>query len=457
MRSYTKLAAAIIIAAVVLASGIFASSYYRPAGTITRTEATTEVTTSTVIRNSTITSTVSPSPTQAQINATFVSRFCSNTSAIQRSGDQAQGMQLLGPLGMGPSYVSAGWTNTGTSPVTVQAVCIDGVGIVPANDTSGIEGSTATTLQLAISPSGPIQGGQQATVSATFRGGTSAYYMPQGGIGITIIASDGSSASLTEPRGGGFLTTAEAPVAFASIRSVALTAGNYPILYALLEFNSTASPIRTMDILINGTHVGTVPIGPNSTGTSGLFAASFRIDEPASITIIPGDRYVVTFAVVTSGYYETSLSTSVLASSSTTTSIEYVTGTSANTPSDTYLTSCTVTGIGGFQLLVVSDSTGALVTGETINAVDRLGCDSETQVVYLDTFSVGQGGWLTPVFPNQAEPGGELSFAVTYQGLTYSFSATVPPMGTSCVTLHVPSGNVTTATVMNGQGSYCWQ
>jgi heme/copper-type cytochrome/quinol oxidase subunit 2 len=143
------------------------------------------------------------------------------------------------------------------------------------------------------------------------------------------------------------------------------------------------------------------------------------------------------------------------------TSTGFVTGTSVSS-SDTYLTQCSVTGIGGFQLQVISDSTGAPVSGESINAVDRLGCDivgqpPETQVVYLDNFSVGQGGWLTPVFPDQADPGGQLSFTVAYQGQAYAFSATVPPIGTSCVTLHVPSGNVTTTSVMNGEGSYCWQ
>ena len=124
---------------------------------------------------------------------------------------------------------------------------------------------------------------------------------------------------------------------------------------------------------------------------------------------------------------------------------------------NTFLTSCIVTGVGGFSLRVVSDSTNASVSGETINAVDRLGCDNEMQVVHLNDFSAGQGGWLTPVFPSQATPGGGLSITVTYQGRTYDFSAGVPPVGSSCVTLHVPSGNVTTTTAMNGQGSYCWQ
>jgi hypothetical protein len=149
------------------------------------------------------------------------------------------------------------------------------------------------------------------------------------------------------------------------------------------------------------------------------------------------------------GYYQVTLPNSTSsAPPSTVPSTGFVTGTS-----DTFFTLfCSITGIGGFQLLVASDSTGAPVHGESINAVDRLGCDSMSQVVYLDNFTVGQGGWLTPVFPNRAIPGGELSFSVTYQGGAYNFSALVPPVGTSCVTLHVPSGNVTSRVVM---GSYC--
>jgi len=136
------------------------------------------------------------------------------------------------------------------------------------------------------------------------------------------------------------------------------------------------------------------------------------------------------------------------------TTVTYVTGTSVVT-SNTYITQCSVTGIGGFQLRVVSDSTGAPVSGETINAVDRLGCNvgqsSQTQVVYLNSFSQDQGGWLTPVFPSQAPMhGGQLNFTVSYQGGTYDFSSSVPPIGTTCVTLHVPSGSVTTTTNMSG-------
>jgi hypothetical protein len=133
-----------------------------------------------------------------------------------------------------------------------------------------------------------------------------------------------------------------------------------------------------------------------------------------------------------------------------------VSGTSVDS-SDTYLTSCSISGAGALQLRVVSELTGGPVSGEMINAVDILGCNEETQVVYLDNFTVGPDGWLTPVFPDQAAPAGKLSFTVTYEGETYNFSTVIPPMGTSCVTLQVPSGNVTSSAVANGEGSYCWQ
>jgi hypothetical protein len=186
-----------------------------------------------------------------------------------------------------------------------------------------------------------------------------------------------------------------------------------------------------------------ISAGDSYTGywTGSLATAAFHPFPPGVYTVLAedewGDVVLLHFTVNSSS------------------STSFVTGTSVNSASDTYLTSCSVTGIGGFELRVVSDSTGAPVSGETINAVDRLGCNDQTQVVYLNNFYEGEGGWLTPVFPNQAEPGGELSFTVIYQGGTYKFSSEVPPIGTACVTLHVPSGNVTTTTVMNGNGSYC--
>ena len=142
--------------------------------------------------------------------------------------------------------------------------------------------------------------------------------------------------------------------------------------------------------------------------------------------------------------------------------------TSDTSMTNTYLTSCTVMGVGGFEFRVVSSSTGATIplssgpgpansTGAAIKAIDRLGCNGENQVVYLDSFSESQGGggWLVPDFPSQATPGGQLSFTIEYGGAPYNFTAYVPPVGTNCVTFQVPSGNMTSTTVMNGSGSYC--
>jgi hypothetical protein len=151
------------------------------------------------------------------------------------------------------------------------------------------------------------------------------------------------------------------------------------------------------------------------------------------------------------GYY-------YLTTPSSYTAAGFLTGTSVNSSLNTYFSStCVITGVGGFSLRVVSDSTGSPVSGEKVNAIDQLGCGSIPQVVYLDNFSASEGGWLTPVFPIQATPAGQLNFTVTYQGHTYDFTTDVPPLGSNCVTLHVPSGSVATENVMNGSGSYCYQ
>jgi len=123
--------------------------------------------------------------------------------------------------------------------------------------------------------------------------------------------------------------------------------------------------------------------------------------------------------------------------------------------SNTYLTSCVITGVGGFEFRVVSDSTGAPVSGETIKAVDGVTCNGENQVVYLDNFSEsqGDGGWLVPDWPSGATPAGGLSFTISYQGGIYNFTADIPPIGANCATFHVPSGTVTSTTVMNGNCS----
>ena len=207
----------------------------------------------------------------------------------------------------------------------------------------------------------------------------------------------------------------------------------------------SASPIVSFKV-IGPTGGVFLPTGGcvNSAGTAVSCAASWNTAQlyPGGSQVQPGD-----YELIATGDLQSLRANFTLSG--------FVTGTSVNTTSDTFLTQCSVTGVGGFQFRVISDSTGAAVSGEAINATDRLGCDivgqaPETQVVYLDNFSVGQGGWLTPVFPYQATPGGGLNFTVSYQGGTYNFSAVVPPIGTSCVTLRVPSGSVTTTTVSNG-------
>ena len=120
-----------------------------------------------------------------------------------------------------------------------------------------------------------------------------------------------------------------------------------------------------------------------------------------------------------------------------------------------FSSSCSISGVGGFEFVLLSDSTGAPVNADSISAVDRLGCNNENQVVYLDNFSYLDGTWAVPVFPSQATVGGSLNITASYAGKTYNFAGYYPPVGTDCVTLYVPSGNLTSSTVTNGSGSYC--
>ena len=140
---------------------------------------------------------------------------------------------------------------------------------------------------------------------------------------------------------------------------------------------------------------------------------------------------------------------------STTTATSFITKTSLATQNNTYLTTCVITGVGGFAFRVVSDSTDAVISGETIKAIDRVECNGEIQVVYLDTFSASQegGGWLVPDWPSEATPAGGLSFTISYQGGTYNFTTDIPPIGANCATFHIPSGAVTSTTIMNGNCS----
>jgi hypothetical protein len=136
----------------------------------------------------------------------------------------------------------------------------------------------------------------------------------------------------------------------------------------------------------------------------------------------------------------------------------FVTGTSV----DAQLTkiACFDTGGGAFQLRVVLDYIGFPIHGEKVNAEYMtpicIGFGPSTpQAVYIDNFSAGKGGWLTPIYPPNVPSPGNLNITVTYLGQVYNFSELVPPIRGECVTLHVPSGRVTTTTVTNANGSYC--
>ncbi|MDG6906313.1 MAG: hypothetical protein JRN20_11065 [Nitrososphaerota archaeon] len=122
---------------------------------------------------------------------------------------------------------------------------------------------------------------------------------------------------------------------------------------------------------------------------------------------------------------------------------------------NTFFASPCFPSVGGFEFKIVADSGGVPVKADNMSAVDMLGCNGESQIIYLNEFSSMDGGWVTPVFPSQATVGGTLNITVTYEGYTYNFTGDYPPVGTDCVTLHVPSGSVSSSTVMNGSGSYC--
>jgi hypothetical protein len=169
---------------------------------------------------------------------------------------------------------------------------------------------------------------------------------------------------------------------------------------------------------------------------------------------------VVLVGVSLFGYYETRARTTTTSSInkpttttvSTVTSAKSVIGTSVDSANDTFITDveCLLdNGAGRVELLIVSDSTGAPVNGESINAVDDYPCGNG-QLLYINNFTVGMDGWLNPVLPSPASYVGSLNFTVTYQGATYQVPVYYPPMGILCATLHVPSGNVTTSGISAG-------
>jgi len=121
---------------------------------------------------------------------------------------------------------------------------------------------------------------------------------------------------------------------------------------------------------------------------------------------------------------------------------------------DTFLSPCAVSGVGALELNVVHDSNGTPVQGETVGAVLRTAAtcagQAQTQVVYVTNFTQGRDGWISPVLPTHAVNAGGYDFTVEYAGKTYNFAAQVQLVSLTCVTLRVPSGNVTSSVYRYG-------
>ncbi len=311
-----RLAVAVVVILVV-AIGVVAIAAPRGGQVSSLTESASVESSSTAGQS--VTSAVQSVPVAYAVNGTFVSRFCSNSSAIPLTGDAAASLVGTGAVGTGPSVLSVGWNNTGGSPVQIAAVCVEAVGFVAANATDEglITDASATTIQLDVSPSNPVQPGQEANTTAIFTGGSGVYYMPQGGLTCTVIAADGSTTSLREPQGGGFTTTATAPAPIVSLRGASLLSGSVPTLSAALSFNST-SQIEEVDFLVNGTYIGTAGVGHDtlSPGAPDRFSVSYElaIDGPGRLSVVRGDAYVLTFVAAAWGSLgETTVSTTVVA------------------------------------------------------------------------------------------------------------------------------------------------
>lgn len=170
----------------------------------------------------------------------------------------------------------------------------------------------------------------------------------------------------------------------------------------------------------------------------------------AAVAVLVGGSAYDFYAFSSQPAAITEFSSATSSSTSNSSSTEYVTGTSVTETDIFFTTDCPLptTAGGSLELRVVSDSSGLSVSVEYVNEINSDSCSnqtfSETQVVYVRTFTVGPGGWLY----NNAYPGG--LFTVVYEGRIYTFSGAAPPLGTNCLTLHVPSGNVTSAFTTNG-------
>ena len=140
--------------------------------------------------------------------------------------------------------------------------------------------------------------------------------MPQGGLGITVIASDGSSVSVTGPEGVGYLVTTKSPVPVVSIENASISGGGTPKLSAQLSFDSS-DPITEVDVYVDGTYIGTVGVGHDTAaqGAPTQYSVSYdlRIVEPGRVQIVTGGQYSISFVAATRAFTETSVSISVAA------------------------------------------------------------------------------------------------------------------------------------------------
>jgi hypothetical protein len=240
------------------------------------------------------------------LSTVLISHFCTNASAIPRSGSAtvASSLKFSGSSIGGP-YLSELVTNVGSAPILLQAVCVDGAGI----------GANVTSAELAVSPSNPIQPGQVGNVTVRFNAGTEVYGLPLRSIEFTVIASDGSSASDGMHVCCGLVTEAS-PTPLISIQSATLGTksclGEYPQLSASMNFNGSAAP-TILEVDMNGTYVGTVSLHTNYDRFNALL--TIGIIDPG-LPIRAGAACSFTLVATYPGFITSSATATVVATTS---------------------------------------------------------------------------------------------------------------------------------------------
>jgi len=311
-RSHAKLVASILLL-VVIAASLIGAVYLRTNSTPpTRVSASQSGTSaSTIGTSTTMSSSALTSQTSSQssagfaytLNTVLISHFCTNASAIPTSGPATAASSLkFSGSSIGGPYLSELVTNDGSSPVLVQAVCIDGAGI----------GANGTSVQLAVSPSNPIQPGQVGNVTVRFNAGMAVFVLPLRSIEFTVIAGDGSSTRDSIHVCCGLITEAS-PTPLISIQSATLGTksylGTYPQFSASMNLNGTAAPM-TLEVDINGTYVGTFSLSTNYVRFNALLTVG--IIDPG-LSIQAGAAYSVTLLATYPGFTTSSATATVVA------------------------------------------------------------------------------------------------------------------------------------------------